>query len=409
MSARIKTNAGRKLSELMSESYAGNHARAREGAFVVWIAIMVPVEIFAGFDNVVYSVPESHAAVNASRGVGPLQCEKSEQSGYSMDLCSYARIDMGSAFDNGGGSPVGGLPKPDLLISNNNNCSLLVKWFDVYHRQWGVPHFTLDVPFCYEPQKKKDLDYIINQYHDMIRLISSMSGQVFNPDKTKEAVTLTDHAITQWKRFLGFAAHRPSGITAFDTFVQMAPYFTMRGKPELVEHYSCLADETGEQVRNGTVPVPNESYRLFWDGIAPWHQLRSMSERLEKLEANVIGASYTSCIGTVEGSFDQYEYDGSDPLQYLARIQNSSICPGGMQLRTRAMAKAVTDLSVDGIVFASNRSCKVYSIIQMDQQKEMSNIYSIPTVMIDVDHADERKYSEESAFLRIEALLERIR
>ena len=54
------------------------HQRAAEGAFVVWIAIIVPAEIFAGFENVVFAVPESHAAMSAGKGVGMLQCEKAE-------------------------------------------------------------------------------------------------------------------------------------------------------------------------------------------------------------------------------------------------------------------------------------------------------------------------------------------
>ncbi len=60
------------------------------------------------------------------------------------------------------------------------------------------------------------------------------------------------------------------------------------------------------------------------------------------------------------------------------------------------------------MVFASNRSCKVYSLMQLDQQKRITRELGIPAMMIDVDHADARKYSEESAFTRIEGLLEHI-
>ncbi len=120
--------------------------------------------------------------MTAAKGLGVKQCEKSEKSGYSMDLCSYARIDMGSVFDGGKDSPVGGLPKPDLLISNNNNCSLLIKWFDVYHRELHVPHFIIDIPFCYQKQKVEDLEYIILQFRDLIRTIEKMSDQRFDID-----------------------------------------------------------------------------------------------------------------------------------------------------------------------------------------------------------------------------------
>jgi benzoyl-CoA reductase/2-hydroxyglutaryl-CoA dehydratase subunit BcrC/BadD/HgdB len=79
-----------------------------------------------------------------------------------------------------------------------------------------------------------------------------------------------------------------------------------------------------------------------------------------------------------------------------------------MELRFKAMSWAAHHYGIDGFVFASNRSCKVYSIMQMDLQKWLTESLGIPSVMIDVDHADVRKYSEESAFLRMEALLENI-
>jgi benzoyl-CoA reductase/2-hydroxyglutaryl-CoA dehydratase subunit BcrC/BadD/HgdB len=403
-----KTTSGKNLSRIIGETYMDLHTRASQGAFVVWIAINVPAELFMGFDNVVYGVPESHAALNAGKGIGPVQCEKAENIGYSMDLCSYARIDIGSVSDGGKDSPTFGLPKPHLLVSDTNNCSLLVKWFDVHHREMGVPHFVIDVPFCYEPQKQKDLSYIITQFYDLIKTIENMSGQKFDMEKAKAAVAHTAEGIAQWKKFLSFAEHRPSGLTAFDSFVQMAPFLIMRGTQGFVDHYKLLAEETAQRVKEGIFPVGDEKYRLFWDNIAPWHQLRDMSATLAAHHANIVGATYTSCIGTVEGSFDLYEYDGKNPLEYMARTQNCYVCPHGMLLRSRAMDEAIKRLHIDGIVFASNRSCKPYSVTQLDQQRILLEKSGIPSIMIDVDHADVRKYNKEATFTRLEALLETI-
>ncbi len=407
--AREKTRAGKHLTEILGAAYMGQHGLAAEGAFVVWSAIIVPPEIFRGFERVVNCVPESHAALCAGKGVGAELCGKAEVLGYSMDLCSYARIDIGCLSDGCQGSPTFGLPKPHLLVSDNNNCSLLAKWFDVHRRSMGVPHFVLDVPFCYEPQATKDLDYILMQLRDLIRTVEELSGQRFDMDKCREAVGYTADAIRHWKRFLTFAKHRPSGLTVFDSFVQMAPFLTSRGTPELVEHYRILADEVEERVAAGIFPVPNERYRLLWDNIAPWHQLRKMSERLGELGANIVAAPYTSCIGSVEGTFEPFDYEpGADPLWHLARSQNHSVCPHGMDLRLAAMGQAIEEIGIDGVVFASNRSCKVFSVMQMDERRRIGEKYGIPTVMIDVDHADARKFSEENCYVRLEALLENI-
>ncbi|TFH43695.1 MAG: 2-hydroxyacyl-CoA dehydratase, partial [Chrysiogenales bacterium] len=376
--------------------------------FTIWIAIVVPAELFAGFENVIYAVPESHAAMSAGKGVGSLQCEKAEARGYSRDLCSYARVDLGTAFDGGKDSPAFGLPKPHPLVSNNNNCSLLVKWFDVHRRISGVPHFVLDVPFAYGQQRERDRGYSIEQFRGLIDLISDMSGRKFDIDRVREAVGHSAEANRHWKRFLRCAENRPSGITAFDSFVQMAPFLTDRGTRRLADHYRLLADETESRMAEGIFPVSDEKYRLLWDNIAPWHQLRPMSRRLAGMRANIIAASYTYCMGSVEGEFDLFEYDGGDPLAYLARMQNFSVCPMGLENRRRAMTESIIRNGIDGAVFASNRSCKVYSLMQMDQMRFIERDTGVPCVMIDVDHADARMYSEEQAFTRIGALMERI-
>ena len=72
------------------------------------------------------------------------------------------------------------------------------------------------------------------------------------------------------------------------------------------------------------------------------------------------------------------------------------------------MSEIIENIGIDGVVFASNRSCKVYSTMQMDLMRRIAEKHQIPTVMIEVDHADIRKYNEENAFVRVEALLEMI-
>ncbi len=68
----------------------------------------------------------------------------------------------------------------------------------------------------------------------------------------------------------------------------------------------------------------------------------------------------------------------------------------------------IKQYDIHGLVFGSNRSCKPYSIMQMDLQKRLTKEFDIPAIMIDVDHADVRKYSEENIFVRMEALIENI-
>ncbi len=63
-----------------------------------------------------------------------------------------------------------------------------------------------------------------------------MTGQAFDIRKVRQAVKFTSEGIKHWKRFLSFAALRPSGITAFDSFVHMVAFdrrFSFRQQPKL--------------------------------------------------------------------------------------------------------------------------------------------------------------------------------
>jgi hypothetical protein len=46
--------------------------------------------------------------------------------------------------------------------------------------------------------------------------------------------------------------------------------------------------------------------------------------------------------------------------------------------------------------------------MQLDLQKRLMKQLKVPCIMVDVDHADESRYSEEGVFIRIEALIEQI-
>ncbi|OGP83475.1 MAG: hypothetical protein A2V87_00485 [Deltaproteobacteria bacterium RBG_16_58_17] len=87
-------------------------AAEQTGKKVAWITSGGPVEPLIAMD-VIPVYPENHGASK----MGVDLCEKIEAMGYSSDLCSYARADIACAPINGG--PIGGLPRPDMLVCCN--------------------------------------------------------------------------------------------------------------------------------------------------------------------------------------------------------------------------------------------------------------------------------------------------
>jgi benzoyl-CoA reductase/2-hydroxyglutaryl-CoA dehydratase subunit BcrC/BadD/HgdB len=72
----------------------------------------------------------------------------------------------------------------------------------------------------------------------------------------------------------------------------------------------------------------------------------------------------------------------------------------------RTVLEMVDKYDVDGIVMHSNRSCKPYSLGQYDIQRIVEQQKGIPSLMLEADMTDERKFSESQIETRIDAFIE---
>jgi len=114
---------------------------------VAWITSGGPVEPLYAM-GVLPFYPENYGAMCGAGRSSVALCEIAEQKGYSRDLCSYARGDIGSSLSGQG--PLGTLPPPDFLVCGNNICGTVMKWYEIQARKYGVPVFFLDTPFIHD-------------------------------------------------------------------------------------------------------------------------------------------------------------------------------------------------------------------------------------------------------------------
>ena len=116
------------------------------GKKVAWITSGGPVEPLYAM-GVLPFYPENYGAMCGASRMSVSLCEIAESQGYSRDLCSYARCDIGSSLSGKG--PLGKLPKPDFLVCGNNICGTVIKWYEIQARAFNVPLFFLDTPFIH--------------------------------------------------------------------------------------------------------------------------------------------------------------------------------------------------------------------------------------------------------------------
>ncbi|MEM0266309.1 MAG: 2-hydroxyacyl-CoA dehydratase, partial [Archaeoglobaceae archaeon] len=161
-----------KIAEKMRNLMAGYYMLGHNAKVRAWVTSGAPVEILYAMD--VYPVyPENHGALIGAAKLGSHYSDFAEKRGFSRDLCSYARCDIGCVF--AGTSPVGGLPRPSFLFACNNICNTVVKWYEVLSRIFKVPLFVLDMPFIRKELKDSHLRYVEDQLLDFIKFVEKIT------------------------------------------------------------------------------------------------------------------------------------------------------------------------------------------------------------------------------------------
>jgi benzoyl-CoA reductase/2-hydroxyglutaryl-CoA dehydratase subunit BcrC/BadD/HgdB len=322
--------------------------------------------------------------------------------GYSTDLCSYARSDIACATVNGG--PIGGLPRPDMLVCCNNICGTVLKWYEVQARYFDVPLFILDTPFCHVGFAQEAKRYVRKQLDEYINFLEKVCGKKMDHDRMKEVGKLSLEGQRLWQAVLDTTANRPAPMSAFDAFYHLALIVTLRGTPVVVEYYTQLLAKMKDRVAKGVGAVPNEKYRLLWDNIPIWPRTRWLSQKFAAHDACLVADTYTSAwCGTMK-YIDENNFFDSMAEAYTRIYLNI-----GVDEMARIVIGMVDKYRVDGIVMHSNRSCKPYSLGQYDIQRIVEKERGIPSLMIEADMVDERSFSESQVATRIDAFMEVIK
>ncbi len=392
-----RLRASQKMKELMTRYYMG--AKMAEGTEkkIAWITSGGPVEPLIAAD-IIPIYPENHGAMLGASRMSVELCEVAEGLGYSRDLCSYARGDIGSALTKKSPIP-GGLPKPDFLLACNNICGTVMKWYQSLSRIFNVPLFLLDTPFIHHQVVPESLIYVRRQFEELIGFIESITRKKFDQDRLMEVLRYSGHSAILWKEVLDLCAHRPSPMSCFDAFINMAPIVTLRGTQEVMDFYRDMKAELQERIARGISAVPEERFRLLWDNIPIWYKMRELSDLFGSYGACLVADTYTSA-WVFEG------FETLDPLDGLSRAYTKIYLNISIDLMIEKVLNLMKRFSVDGLVIHSNRSCKPYSLGQYDIQRIVLEKTGIPSLILEADMTDARVYSDAQVKTRVEAFME---
>lgn len=364
------------------------------GEKVGWCASNFPQEITTAMGiPVVY--PENMGAAVGAKGGGQRMCEYAEGMGYSGDLCSYSRINF--AYADLKQCQELEIPFPDFLLCCNNICNCMIKWYENLALELDIPLLLIDIPHLDAETCDADrVKYIRAQFDDCIAQLEEITGKKMDYDKLQDVMKVSQRSSQAWLRAVGYMNAEPSPFSGFDIFNNMAVACVGRGTVEAAEAFEQLADEYEALVKEGKSSFKGEEkYRILFEGIACWANLKFTYKTLQSRGINVTASVYGPAFSFLYSNLDEL-------MAAYSYVPNSNCFERELALRVNDGIRN----KVDGAIFHMNRSCKHWSGNLYEMERQFQEQVGVPTVAFDGDQSDPRCFSEAQYETRIDALVE---
>jgi len=380
--------------------YEDAHKAKAEGEPVAWVASTFPIEILLAM-NVFPIWPENYASLCAAKECSVRLCEIAESKGFSKDLCSYARVVIGSLFEEKNNLPEGGLPKPDFLVASTCACDTHFKWFQLIGRHYKVPLFLLDVPYNITGGDSGHLEeahtrFYVSQLEELIDFLEKQTNTKLDSDKLEEKIALSDNTSQLWEEIQKYRKTIPTPMDARSAFSAVFFMLSIPGTQMAVDFYTKLRDEVKERAKNRFGIIENEEFRLVWDNLPLWFDLRFF-EYLNSLGAVVVAETFSHVwIGSL---------DPSHPLESLATKYLPNFANSSIDRKIDLIQKLVKEFNADGIILPTNWGCRMMSIGETLVKETIDKKLGVPSLILDVDSSDWRSYNELLVKRNVEVFL----
>ena len=401
-----KIQATGQMRKIMADYFYELDKAHREGSpKIAWCTSVGPAELLQSMGFLVY-YPENHGAMLGASRKAEDYIPVANAVGYSPDICSYLTSDVGAylkketplsrAYEG-----IEGIPLPDVLVYNTNQCRDVQDWFCWYSRELNVPALGISTYRNIGTITEDHLKSIAKQIEDLIPSLEEISGNTFDMDKFKHTVGLSLECTEMWKKVLEANTAIPAPMSFFDATIHMGPAVVLRGTEAPIEYYKVLLAELEEKIAAGEGAVEDEQNRIYWEGMPIWGKLRNLAEFFIELKTAVIASTY--CNSWIFDSFDP-----EDPFISMARAYTEIFIVRDEGFKEKYIREMVEKYNINGILFHDAKTCPNNSNNRYGMPERLAEKLGIPALTINGDLNDLRCYSEEQAKTNIEAFVEQL-
>lgn len=371
---------------------------------LAWCTSVGPAELLRSFGFEVY-FPENHGALLGATRTAMDYISEAVKCGYSGHVCSYTTADIGSYLKNE--SPLRqhynmeGVPRPDLIVYNTNQCREVQDWFGFFAREFNCPIIGIHPPRHLEEITKEEVDLVVQQFKRMIPVCEKVSGRKFDEDRFKEVVKLSKEATLLWQKALRTSIADIPPLSFFDGTIHMGPIVVLRGTQAAKDYYTLLLQELEENIKNRLGFVPRVKSRIFWEGMPIWGKLRMLSDLFVENDAAVVASTY--CSSWIFDEFDEHDPWNSTALAYTGIFINR-----GEQAKMKMLTQWFEEYRIDGIIYHDSKTCFNNSNAKMGMPQRLKALTGVPALVVEGDLCDLRFFSEGQSITKIETFLEQL-
>ena len=403
-------NATNKLKNEMGRHFLAIEQAFRDGKPTAWATAGTPVELLYAMD-VQPMLPENSATISAALKKSQDFIELAEEEGFSYDLCSYFKTNVGAVLSNADMS-VGGTGKPTFMLSSDVICDTHVNWYQVQAERLNVPHFTIDVPHVVSNTNNRQREYfkkyIVEQLWELLDFIAELTGQEFDPEKGRE-IALNSYELGKiWQDVFELRKNIPCPVSTRDTFGGLFPLFTMTGLKSPIKLYRRMYREAKQRVENGIGALEKEEFRLMFEGIPFWYNLKFFAN-LERWNAIIVYEPYVYAFTKYTNPDLTKDDVINNPVECMADLVLSFWYIYDLKTRVKKFKETVKDWKIDGVLLHNNMSCRPNACGMYDLKRKLMEEADIPTLVIDADMNDPRKMNETQVLNQIESFIEILR
>ena len=395
------------LKNIMGRHFLAIEQAYRDGEPTAWATSGTPVELLYAMD-VQPMLPENSATISAAQKVAQNFIEIAEQQGFSYDMCSYFKTNLGAVAEE---APMdkGGIRKPTFMLSSDVICDTHVNWFQVQAERFGVPHYTIDVPHVVSNTSQKQINYykkyVEEQMWELLEFIKEVTGHEIDMEKAKKVAENSYKLSMVWQDIYELRKQVPSPLSTKDTFGGLFPLFTMPGLKAPIRLYKRMYREAKARVDEGKGALQEERFRLGFEGIPFWYNLKYFA-LMEQYGAIIVYEPYTYSFSKYMNPNVSKEMVFNQPVKAMSELVLSFWYVYDLEKRVEKFAETTKEWKIDGWILHNNMSCRPNSCGLYDIKRKLAEEYDIPCLIIDSDQNDPRKFNEEQITNKIESFME---